>query len=200
MHMVKLAVAAPHPPRRLTRDDWVEAALTTLAEGGLGALVIEALATRLKATKGSFYWHFTDRDDLVGAALERWLRRATIEVIADLASIDEPSLRLRRLFDTAFADGLDGQVGAALLAVADHPLVRPILERATQLRLRFLTDAFTDLGWGRGDATNRAVFAYTAYVGLFQLRRATPASAPTGQRMNSYLRHVLQVLAAPPVA
>ena len=95
---------------------------------------------------------------------------------------------------------VDGQAGAALFAASDHPLVRPILERATELRLDFLTDAFTDLGWTPADAANRAVLAYTAYVGLFQLRRATPASAPQGQQIGPYTKHALQALSAPPAS
>ncbi len=194
--MGRAETATRRAPRRLSRDDWVHAALAALAEGGLGAVAVEPLAARLNATKGSFYWHFTDRQDLVGAALERWLQRATVEVIGELESLADPSLRLRRLFHTAFEDHPDGQAGAALLAVADHPLVRPILERATELRLRFLTDAFIDLGWTPTDAMNRAVLAYTAYVGLFQLLRATPTSAPSGRQIGPYLDHVLQSLSA----
>ncbi len=195
--MGKAETATRRMPRRLSREDWIQAAVAAIAEGGLGAVAVEPLATRLNATKGSFYWHFADRQDLVRAALQRWLQRATVEVIAELESVADPSVRLRRLFETAFEDHLDGQAGAALLAAADQPLVRPILERATDLRLRFLTDAFTDLGWTPSDAANRAVLAYTAYVGLFQLRRATPASAPSGRRIGPYLEHALHAISAP---
>ena len=42
----------------LTAADWAEAALQLIAEKGLGALTVSALAARLGVTKGSFYWHF----------------------------------------------------------------------------------------------------------------------------------------------
>src|SRR5262249_46241776 len=42
----------------LTASDWAEAALQLIAEQGLGALTVSALAARLGVTKGSFYWHF----------------------------------------------------------------------------------------------------------------------------------------------
>src|SRR5215468_4942191 len=53
----------------LTAADWAQAALQLIAEAGLGALTVEALAARLGVTKGSFYWHFSGRSDLLAAAL-----------------------------------------------------------------------------------------------------------------------------------
>ena len=38
----------------LTAADWAQAALQLIAEAGLGALTVEALAARLGVTKGSF--------------------------------------------------------------------------------------------------------------------------------------------------
>ena len=60
-----------HEPT-LTATDWAEAALHLIAEAGLGALTVEALAVRLGVTKGSFYWHFKGRAELLAAALGRW--------------------------------------------------------------------------------------------------------------------------------
>src|SRR6478735_6374421 len=59
---------------RLGRSDWIEAAFRALSVGGLGNLSVERLARELGATKGSFYWHFTDRPALVEAVLEEWER------------------------------------------------------------------------------------------------------------------------------
>ena len=43
---------------RLSAEDWEQGALDMIAEQGIGALAVEALARRLGVTKGSFYWHF----------------------------------------------------------------------------------------------------------------------------------------------
>jgi AcrR family transcriptional regulator len=53
----------------LTASDWAEAALQLIAEKGLSALTVSTLATRLGVTKGSFYWHFAGRSELLAAAL-----------------------------------------------------------------------------------------------------------------------------------
>lgn len=50
----------------LSKADWTEAALAALARDGLASVAVEPLALQLGTTKGSFYWHFTDRADLIG--------------------------------------------------------------------------------------------------------------------------------------
>ena len=61
----------------LGADDWVEAAFDAMAEGGIDAVRIEPLAKQLGVTRGSFYWHFADRDRLYLAMLRKWRERAT---------------------------------------------------------------------------------------------------------------------------
>jgi AcrR family transcriptional regulator len=56
----------------LDRDAWIKSAVTILAEHGADGLRVEVLAKRLGVTKGSFYWHFKDRRDLLDAVLGLW--------------------------------------------------------------------------------------------------------------------------------
>ena len=53
-----------HPKPRLTRQGWIDAAIRQLVEAGIGAVSVEQLATRLGVTRGSFYHHFADREEL----------------------------------------------------------------------------------------------------------------------------------------
>src|SRR5271170_16655 len=73
----------------LTSSDWVDGALQLISEAGLRALTVEALAARLGATKGSFYWHFKGRSELLGSALGRWEHRATTETITGLSAVSD---------------------------------------------------------------------------------------------------------------
>ena len=52
---------------RLSRQEWIDAGLKAMARDGVDAVRIERLAAALKVTKGSFYWHFKDRDALLEA-------------------------------------------------------------------------------------------------------------------------------------
>src|ERR1043166_2040720 len=84
--------------RRLTADDWIEAALAAIGGGGLAAVAVEPLATGLATTKGSFYWHFANRDALLEASLARWEERTTTSVLRDIAATGQgPHEQLRAL-------------------------------------------------------------------------------------------------------
>ncbi len=82
---------------RLTRADWIEAALAVLVESGVEAVQITALARRLDVTRGSFYWHFDSREALLEALVAEWRARNTgvmVEAIADAPSLDDGILSL----------------------------------------------------------------------------------------------------------
>lgn len=54
---------------KLGRYDWLTARLQVLAESGIEAVRVEPLAKLMNVTKGSFYWHFRNREDLLEAML-----------------------------------------------------------------------------------------------------------------------------------
>ncbi|HXQ26513.1 MAG TPA: TetR/AcrR family transcriptional regulator [Candidatus Acidoferrales bacterium] len=56
----------------LNPADWLQAALARLSQEGVEAVRVEVLARDLGVSKGSFYWHFRDRGDLLEKLLARW--------------------------------------------------------------------------------------------------------------------------------
>lgn len=187
------ARAARHANTKVGKDDWTRAALEVIAVEGVGGVKVESLAHRLGITKGSFYWHFGDREDLIEGALELWYRLATADVIERLDRIDDPERRLRALFVESFGDVVNGPIDALLVGQADDPLVGPTVIRATTERLEFLTRTYRDLGLSRERAAARARLAYAAYLGISQLRRI-PGGAPTTPREESALDRQLEIL------
>jgi len=136
----------------LTKADWTEAALAVLARDGLAGVAVEPLARQLGATKGSFYWHFIDRADLIRATVELWEQRETTEVIDRIQAIPDPRERLTALGAGAYASAARGNAHAAVLAAASDPLVRVVLERVTRTELAFLEQLYRDLGVPAGRA------------------------------------------------
>lgn len=66
--------------KRWKRLHWVEFALLALERGGVEAVRIEDLARRSGRTPGSFYSHFPNREALLDAMAEEWLRRRMAQV------------------------------------------------------------------------------------------------------------------------
>jgi AcrR family transcriptional regulator len=62
---------AKAPAPGLSVEDWIQAGYTLLAEEGIKALKLDRLCARVGATKGSFYWHFTDMANYRAWTLER---------------------------------------------------------------------------------------------------------------------------------
>lgn len=60
---------------QLSRDAWLDAASHAIAEGGFDNVRVLLLAKKLGVTRGSFYWHFKDHQDLIVSFLQRWRDR-----------------------------------------------------------------------------------------------------------------------------
>ena len=82
---------------RLSAQDWVIAALEVLLKDGIEAVQITTLADKLGVTRGSFYWHFKNRQQLLDAILAEWRARNTdimVQVLATASSVEEGILNL----------------------------------------------------------------------------------------------------------
>ena len=182
--------------RRLTRDDWTAAALAAIADGGLAAVGVEPLAARLGTTKGSFYWHFENRDALIEAAIGQWEKETTTDVVAEIvAAHDAPASQFRRLVVEVIERAEQDRVGPALLASAAHPAVAPTLQRVTDTRLNLIGTVFRRLGFSQAEARRRALLAYSAYLGHGQLAASTPGVLPaTRAGRRAYLNDAIQAL------
>jgi AcrR family transcriptional regulator len=162
----------------LTASDWAEAALQLIAEQGLGALTVSSLARRLGVTKGSFYWHFKGRSDLLAATLDRWEQRTTTEAVKALDAVADHRRRLELILDAASQPPRSRSLYAALAEAAEDPVVRRVLNRVASARIAYLEVCYRHLGLAPAVAKSQAVFAYAAYRGLLQLAHEAPGALP----------------------
>jgi len=160
--------------RPLTPDDWARAALAAIARGGVAAVAVETVAAELGATKGSFYWHFKNRDALIQAALDRWEQRKTESVIEELEQESDPAKRLRKLLEAAFELGPTDRAEIALLANPEHPAAVRAVRRVADRRIVYIAEQLEKLGWDSDDALDRAVVLYYVYVGYMQMAHVAP--------------------------
>lgn len=152
----------------LDREAWLRAAADLVAEGGFGQLRILVLARRLGVTRGSFYWHFKDHDDLVRAFLDSWLefRRQRIETWSRLVTEDDPEAALLHSVDVAFDPGRNTVRNIRIeLAVRElarqYPYAAEVLAQSDDMRHARTVELYTAL---TGDRTRARLLAITSYL------------------------------------
>ena len=167
--------------QRLTREDWILAGFRALVAGGAGALRVEPVARALGATKGSFYWHFSDPADWRTAMLVYWKDAAFSRIVSGLNLLPKGEARLQALARIAATGARDQAHGGAAgePALRDwaryDPGVADALRWVDAERLRFVAECFRDAGLESRAAGHAARLFYAAYIGLQSL------GAPAGE-------------------
>lgn len=189
------------PTRKVSREDWLYAALAALARTGVDAVSVQPIAAALGVTRGSFYWHFKDRDSLLVGALELWEEQATTVFIEQISPIADPRARLATLLREALTGDEIPGLEPAIVAHAAHPLVSVVLDRVTRRRLGYLEECYAELGLAKRAARHQAVAAYAAYLGWIELRRAAPEAVPevahSGRKVRPAVDHLLALIGGP---
>ncbi len=160
------------PENALDAQRWEEAALDAFERGGAAAVAVEPLARRLGVTKGSFYWHFKNRQALLAAAVARWERLHVDAPLDAAARIADPARRLEAILGAASSK--PPTIFLKMLEGVDEPVVQAAVSRAAELRVAFLERAFRDLGLTPATAHRQALLTYAAYVGRALLGRDAP--------------------------
>ncbi|MGQ0697141.1 MAG: TetR/AcrR family transcriptional regulator [Panacagrimonas sp.] len=183
------------PARKsLTADDWADLALDVIASGGIEAVAVEPLARRLGVTKGSFYWHYPNRDALVTRALQVWERHETVDMIGHAEREPLPRERLHTLFRTAANTDLRSERILLALSGSKHVAAHACVQRVSEAWRAYIETCYRGLGIEPAQARNWATFAYSTFVGTVRMRRDNPDALPSGPQFNDYLRFLIRSL------
>jgi AcrR family transcriptional regulator len=174
---------------QLSADDWAKAALAAWGESGLAAVAVQPLAAKLGVTKGSFYWHFANRDALIAAALALWEQTTTEGTIALLEVEADPVVRLRMLFARVSHSAERYQVEPSMRAASGNELVGAVLRRVEERRLGYTIGLFEQIGFSHDESVRRGILAYTAYLGHSEIASRLPGLLPL-ERAGGLSRYV----------
>jgi AcrR family transcriptional regulator len=165
--------SAGEPRGPLTPADWIAGATELLVSDGIEAVRVDVLARRIGVTRGSFYWHFKDRDDLLRHMLDAW-RHAATGAVDDrrpkAGEIDDRRPKageaMRALMMAPCWGGHARQAAGVELAMRGwarrDPNVRRAVAAVDQSRIACLAQSLTALGFSDAEAQDRA-FALYAY-------------------------------------
>jgi AcrR family transcriptional regulator len=181
---VKLAVkrtrrAAPEASAArasLTPEAWVDAATEVLVDQGIDHVRVDVLATQLQVTRGSFYWHFRDREDLLRRVLQAWSDRSTALLTARLESArDDPLEQLRDVISLPFRGRAAQRAARIELAIRAwarrDPMAQAALDASDASRLDYHASIFKALGFDADEAGARAFLTYSYEISESLLSR-----------------------------
>jgi AcrR family transcriptional regulator len=166
----KTPSAAPDSRSSLSREQWVAAAVELLVDGGIDLVRVDVLARRLGVTRGSFYWHFKDRGELLGQVLHAWRRGATEQVSERFSQRHaDPQQLVREIISLPFRGRSALRAARVELAIRDwarrDPTARQAVDEADASRISYIAQCFSALGFGIAEARHRASVLYAYEVG-----------------------------------
>ena len=165
----------------LTRQDWIDAAREMLIESGIERVKVEPLAEHLGVSRGSFYWHFRDRKDLLDQLIAGWLSTA-LEPMRAVAG--ERDLGALERFEKFMRVWVQGEPYCPIYDLAIRRWaqvskdVSKIVKKTDNDRIALLAQIFRDMGHEPDEAFIRARIAYFHQVGYY----ATDTQESTKQR------------------
>ncbi|HJV26587.1 MAG TPA: TetR/AcrR family transcriptional regulator [Aromatoleum sp.] len=155
---------------QLDRNAWVQAATEVLAEEGISGLRVEVLAKRLKVTKGSFYWHFQDRRDLLIAVLQVWKEGRIRDIVKQTRA--EPGRELQQIYHVIDVYSTSRSRRGAMIELAVRDWARrdsdaaAIVAEVDDWRLRCARELFLACGVPMEEASSRCMLLYAYVFGI----------------------------------
>ena len=162
--------------RRLTRQDWIDAAINRLIKTSVDGVRVEPLADEIGVSRGSFYWHFKSRRELLEAILDQWRENQTQRIMNRIRRDEklEPIQRLVRLRMLPPRTRLSADAAAFELAIRAwalrDKLARRIVERVDAERMKFTASLLFDAAMPAAEAKFWALIGYAYTVGESLLR------------------------------
>ncbi|MDX9668084.1 TetR/AcrR family transcriptional regulator [Pseudomonas sp. P5_152] len=155
----------------LTREDWIHAAQHVLVTSGVDAVRVDTLAKELKITRGSFYYHFKSRGELLEGILGNWRSRATEDVILQLRTAHtSPLQQLQRLLELpshgqTARDAAAIELGIRAWARRDDK-ARQAIDEVDRYRLNYIEGLLIQAGVTQSEACDRAYLIYAYQISL----------------------------------
>jgi len=171
---------------RLSLDDWTAAGLQLLVTEGRNAVKISRLCDDLGVTKGSFYWHFTDIDDLMKAIATRYTSQDN-DAARGLTSVEELPVRERLArMGTMLVDDRAWEAEVAVREWArSDPQVAESVRALDQRIMTVVENAFLELGFDEDEARIRGGTLVYAGIGFVYGRDNLPS--PTVEQIQALL-------------
>ncbi len=143
-------------------------ALDILAEEHNALLRIDTLVKRMGVTKGSFYWHFKDRDDFLSQIIDYWVYEFNEKVGEEVnkAVGDQDARERLRFLLTYLVEHDCARYDMVIRSWAgQEPKVGEVLKKVDKFRLEIIYSLFAEMGLPEAEAKLRSRILVT-YMSL----------------------------------
>jgi AcrR family transcriptional regulator len=153
---------------RLTKDNWLDHALSRLATEGHPAMTAQSLSRSLGVTRGSFYWHFESLDAFNAALIAHWMSRSTDPLTENVDRQPDAGQALFVLLRQTMQSGARLERAVRAWATVD-PAVAMLVDQVDARRIGYTVAIFQRLGLIESRAAMRARLLYWAAIGRLMM-------------------------------
>ncbi|WP_299778756.1 TetR/AcrR family transcriptional regulator [uncultured Roseobacter sp.] len=174
---------------KVTRQDWLDAALEALLAHGVEGVKVQLIGEKLQVSRSSFYWYFKSRQDLLDALLDHWQKTNTAALVAKAQA---PANTITEAVGNVFRCVINPALFSTRLdfAIRDWarraPRVREVLHASEAERLEALRAMFARFGYPDLEAVARARILYYMQIGYDDAQLNEPMEARS-RLVSSYL-------------
>lgn len=154
---------------KLSKEDWITAGINQLKEFGPGGISGEKIARRLDVTRGSFYHHFNNMEELIELMLQFWERTQTMDILTrareQQTDLEE---KMPMLLESAWNTDAELEIAVRQWAFT-HKTVREHVERIDQIRLSYITAVYTLLVKDESKGRKLGKIGYFGLIGALHV-------------------------------
>jgi AcrR family transcriptional regulator len=185
---------APKPSFQPER--WIDAGFARLGADGLDAVRVEVIARDLGVSKGSFYWHFRDREALLDAMLARWEKDETEWLRHSTVERESAAARWAR-FVRRCTDSERTPIEAAIRAWARRDSrVAAVVSVVETETTTFIADVLRDIGFTHSAADSWSALALLVYLGWLDRATRDAEFARSDRSLGEFLSELILAASA----
>ena len=156
---------------QLQRFDWLQQALEIFVAEGIDAVRITRLADDLGVTRGSFYWHYQNREDLIDSLVSYWKDKNTAAITDSITEASSLADGIFRFFETCIDAALfDPRLDLAIREWARRSTaIHALVDSEDAARIEALRGFYLRHDYPMPQALIRARVLYYSQIGFYAL-------------------------------
>lgn len=168
--------AATPDRKQLQRIDWLRLALEVFVSEGIDEVRITRLADDLGVTRGSFYWHFENRQDLIEALVRYWKDKNTVAITQSVNAASSLADGIFRFFETCIdRRAFDPRLDLAIREWSRRSVkIRKFVDAEDNARIEALQQFYSRFDYPMPEALIRARVLYYSQIGFNALEIEEP--------------------------